>query len=209
VLPISHDEVVHGKGSLINKMPGDEWQQFANARAFLAYMWTHPGKKLLFMGQEIGQRSEWNSSEGVQWELLQFDVHRKLQTMMRELNRFYRAHPALYQVDFHYSGFEWVDFHDADNSIIAFLRRAEDPKDFLLICCNFTPVPRDKYGFGVPEPGAYREIFNTDSEWFGGSNMGNGNPVESKPVPRHGREHSISITLPPLGVVVFQRTSEA
>ncbi len=127
VLPISHDEVVHGKGSLVNKMPGDEWQQFANARAFLAYMWMHPGKKLLFMGQEIGQREEWNYNAGVRWELLQFDYHRKLQALMRELNRIYRANPALYQVDFHYTGFEWVDFHDAENSVIAFLRRAEDP----------------------------------------------------------------------------------
>ena len=112
VLPISHDEVVHGKGSLINKMPGDEWQQFANVRAFLAYMWAHPGKKLLFMGQEIGQREEWNHDDGIRWELLQFDLHRKLQSLVRELNRLYRANPALYQVDFHYSGFEWVDFHD-------------------------------------------------------------------------------------------------
>jgi 1,4-alpha-glucan branching enzyme len=205
VLPISHDEVVHGKGSLMNKMPGDEWQQFANARAFLAYMWTHPGKKLLFMGQEIGQRSEWNNDEGVQWGLLEFDYHRKLQTFMRELNKLYRANRALYQVDFHYTGFEWVDFHDADNSIIAFLRRAEDPKDFLLVCCNFTPVPRKGYGFGVPEAGVYEEILNTDSEWFGGSNMGNSGEVRSKAVPQHGRKHSISVTLPPLAVVVFRR----
>jgi 1,4-alpha-glucan branching enzyme len=205
VLPISHDEVVHGKGSLLNKMPGDEWQQFANARAFLTYMWTHPGKKLLFMGQEIGQRAEWNHNEGVQWWLLEFDYHRKLQTLMRELNSLYRAQPALHQVDFHYSGFEWVDFHDADNSIIAFLRRAEDPKNFLLVCCNFTPVPRKEYGFGVPEAGVYEEIFNTDSEWFGGSNMGNAGEVHSKAVPRHGRKHSISVTLPPLAVVVFRR----
>src|SRR5215469_12131585 len=135
VLPISHDEVVHGKGSLINKMPGDEWRQFASARAFLAYMWTHPGKKLLFMGQDIGQREEWNNNAGVEWNLLEFDYHRKLQTLARELNRVYRAHPALHQVDFHYSGFDWVDFHDADNSIISFLRRAEDPEDFVIVCC--------------------------------------------------------------------------
>src|SRR5215471_16891273 len=205
VLPISHDEVVHGKGSLLNKMPGDEWRQFANARAFLAYMWTHPGKKLLFMGQEIGQRAEWNHNEGVQWWLLEFDYHRKLQTLMRELNSLYRAHPALHQVDFHYSGFEWVDFHDADNSIIAFLRRAEDPKDFLVVCCNFTPVPRQGYGFGVPEEGVYEEILNTDAEAFGGSNMGNGGKVEAEPVEQHGRPYSISVTLPPLAVVVFKK----
>ncbi len=205
VLPISHDEVVHGKGSLVNKMPGDEWQQFANVRAFLAYMWTHPGKKLLFMGQEIGQREEWNHNAGVRWELLEFEPHRKLQTLMRELNRFYRDNPALYQVDFHYSGFEWVDFRDVEHSIIAFLRRAEDPRDFLLICCNFTPVPHTGYEFGVPEEGFYEEVLNTDSAVFGGSNMGNGGVVSSTPVPKHNREHSIAVTLPPLAVVVFRK----
>ena len=205
VLPISHDEVVYGKGSLLNKMPGDEWRQFANARAFLAYMWTHPGKKLLFMGQEIGQRDEWNSNEGIRWDLLQFDFHRKLQTLVRELNRIYRANPALHQVDFHCSGFEWLDFHDWENSIIGFLRRAEDPKDFLVVCCNFTPVPRQGYAFGVPEEGFYQEILNTDSELFGGSNMGNGGCVSSRPEPQHGRPHSIAVTLPPLAVVVFKK----
>jgi 1,4-alpha-glucan branching enzyme len=130
VLPISHDEVVHGKRSLINKMPGDEWRQFANVRSFLAFMWTHPGKKLLFMGQEIGQREEWNHNTGLRWELLEFEPHRKLQALARELNRLYRDNPALYQVDFHHTGFEWVDFHDWENSIISFLRRAEDPQDF-------------------------------------------------------------------------------
>jgi 1,4-alpha-glucan branching enzyme len=205
VLPISHDEVVHGKGSLVNKMPGDEWRQFANARALLAYMWTHPGKKLLFMGQEIGQREEWNSGAGVRWELLQFDYHRQLQSLARELNRLYRESPALYQVDFHYSGFEWVDFHDVENSVIAFLRRAEDPTDFLLICCNFTPMPRQGYAFGVPEAGFYQEVLNTDAESFGGSNLGNGGCVSSHPVPKHNRPHSISVTLPPLAVVVFKK----
>ena len=164
--------------ALINKMPGDEWRQFANVRAFLAYMWAHPGKKLLFMGQEIGQREEWNHdtrrSAGSCWSSIS---HRKLQALVRELNRLYRANPAMYQVDFHYSGFEWVDFHDGENSIIAFLRRAEDPEDFMLFCCNFTPVPRAGYEFGVPEEGFYEEILNTDSELFGGTNMGNGGLV--------------------------------
>ena len=205
VLPISHDEVVHGKGSLLNKMPGDEWQQFANARAFLAYMWSHPGKKLLFMGQEIGQREEWNHDAGIRWELLEFDPHRKLQALMRELNRLYRANPALHQVDFSYTGFEWVDFRDWENSVIAFIRRAEDSKDFVLVCCNFTPVPRPGYEFGVPEPGFYEEILNTDSELFGGSNMGNGGVVSSRPVPKHDRPHSIAVTLPPLSVVLFKK----
>ena len=205
VLPVSHDEVVHGKGSLLNKMPGDEWRQFANVRAFLAFMWTHPGKKLLFMGQEIGQREEWNHDTGIRWELLEFEPHRKLQALMRELNRIYRACPALYQVDFHYTGFEWVDFHDWENSIISFLRRAEDPKDFLLIACNFTPVGRQGYEIGVPEEGFYEEILNTDSELFGGTNTGNGGLVSSRPKPRHNRPNSIAVTLPPLAVVVFRK----
>src|SRR5436190_1374471 len=131
-------------------------------RRFRAFMWAHPGKKLLFMGQEIGQREEWNHDRGIRWELLEFDPHRKLQALVRELNRLYRANPALYEVDFHYRGFEWVDFHDWESSTIAFLRRAEDPKDFLLFCCNFTPVPRTGYEFGVPEEGFYEEILNTD-----------------------------------------------
>jgi len=186
-------------------MPGDEWRQFASARAFLAYMWAHPGKKLLFMGQEIGQREEWNHAAGVPWYLLEFPIHRKLQDLVRELNRFYRAHPALYQVDFHYTGFEWVDFHDWESSIIAFIRRAEDPKDWLLVCCNFTPVPRTGYEFGVPEEGFYEEVLNTDSELFGGSNIGNGGVVSSRPVPKHDRPHSIAVTLPPMAVVIFRK----
>jgi 1,4-alpha-glucan branching enzyme len=205
LLPISHDEVVHGKGSLIGKMPGDEWQRFANARAFLAYMYAHPGKKLLFMGSEFGQVEEWDYSTCLRWELLQFDPHRKLQTLVRELNRLYRAQPALYEIDYHWSGFEWVDFHDVDNSIICFLRRAEDPNDFLLICCNFTPVPHHRYRVGVPAEGIYDEIFNTDAEAYGGSNLGNAGRVASQPLKMHGRPHSLSLTLPPLAVVVFKR----
>ncbi len=205
VLPISHDEVVHGKSSLLGRMPGDEWRQFANVRAFLAYMWGHPGKKLLFMGQDIGQRDEWNHDAGVEWGLLEFDYHRKLQALVAELNRLYRSDPAFYQIDFHYTGFEWVDFHDWENSTIAFIRRGEDPKDFLLFCCNFTPVPRQQYEFGVPEEGFYEEILNTDSELFGGSNVGNGGLVSTRPIPRHNRPFSIAVTLPPLGVVVFKK----
>ena len=205
VLPISHDEVVHGKRSLLSKMPGDEWQRFANARAFLAYMYAHPGKKLLFMGSEIGQYEEWNAASSVHWDLLEFDYHRKLQTFVRELNRFYGGNRALYQVDFHYSGFEWVDFHDVENSVIAFLRKAADPGDFLLFCCNFTPVVRRDYGFGVPAPGIYDEVFNSDADSFGGSDVNNRGGVPSRPVERHGRPHSVSITLPPLAVVAFRR----
>ncbi len=204
VLPISHDEVVHGKGSLIGRMPGDEWQRFANVRAFLAYMYGHPGKKLLFMGQEIGQYEEWNCELGIRWELLGFDYHRKLQVLVKELNRLYRAEPALYEVDFHHAGFEWIDFHDVEGSIISFLRRAENPADFLMFVCNFTPVPRYNYRIGVPEEGFYEEILNTDSELFGGSNVGNGGLVSSEPALAHGRPASVSLTLPPLGVLVFR-----
>ncbi len=204
VLPISHDEVVHGKRSLLSKMPGDEWQRFANVRAFLGYMYGHPGKKLLFMGSEIGQYEEWNHNTGVRWELLEFDCHRQLQMMVAELNKFYRSQPALHQVDFHWSGFEWVDFHDIEGSVVAFLRRAEDRQNFLLFACNFTPVPRRGYRLGVPEPGFYEEVFNTDAAVFGGSNLGNGGLVSSDPEPMHGRQHSIAVTLPPLAVVVFQ-----
>jgi 1,4-alpha-glucan branching enzyme len=205
VLPISHDEVVHGKRSLLSKMPGDEWQRFANARAFLAYMYAHPGKKLLFMGAEIGQYEEWRYNASVRWELIEFDYHRELQHLVRELNRFYRENPALWEVDFHYSGFEWVDFRDVESSVIAFLRKSADPGDFLLFCCNFTPVVRHGYAFGVPAAGTYDEVFNTDAKCFGGSNVRNTGGVPSRPVECHGRPQSISITLPPLAVVAFRR----
>ncbi len=205
VLPISHDEVVHGKGSLVNKMPGDEWQQFANVRAFLAYMYAHPGKKLLFMGQEIGQREEWNHNEGRRWDLLAFDYHRELQLLVQELNRFYRASPAMYEVDFHYAGFQWVDLHDVEHSVISFLRRAQDPNDFLLFCCNFTPVVHQGYLVGVPEQGVYEEVFDTDSHLFGGGNLGNPGWIASRPEPQHGFPNSIAITLPPLAVIAFRK----
>jgi len=205
VLPISHDEVVHGKRSLLDKMPGDEWQRFANARAFLAYMYAHPGKKLLFMGQEVGQYEEWNCEVGTRWELLNFDYHRKLQQLVRELNRLYRSEPALYEVDFHPAGFEWIDIHDVDSSVISLVRRAEDPSDFLVFVANFTPVPRYGYRLGVPEEGFYEEILNTDSEIFGGSNMGNGGMAVTEARSHHGRPYSLSLTLPPLAVVALKR----
>jgi 1,4-alpha-glucan branching enzyme len=204
VLPISHDEVVHGKRSFLDKMPGDEWQRFANARAFLAYMYAHPGKKLLFMGSEIGQYEEWNYQHGVRWDLLQWDVHRKLQLLVQELNSFYRANPPLYEVDFTWTGFEWIDFSDAEHSVIAFIRRAKNRDDYLLFCCNFTPAVLKGYEFGVPDEGFYREIFNTDAEMFGGSNVGNFPGVYTKPNIRHGRKQTIAITLPPLAVVAFR-----
>jgi 1,4-alpha-glucan branching enzyme len=205
VLPISHDEVVYGKRSLLSKMPGDQWQQFANNRAFLAYMYGHPGKKLLFMGTDIGDYEEWNHDAAVPWEVLQYPLHAGLQLLVRELNRIYRAEPALHEVDFDYRGFEWIDIADVENSAISFLRRAADPSDCVVFACNFTPVPRYGYKIGVPEPGYYREILNTDSEMFGGSNMGNGGGVMSSDKPAHGRPASLAITLPPLAVVAFKR----
>ena len=207
ILPISHDEVVHGKGSLLSKMPGDMWQKFANVRAFLGYMYAHPGKKLLFMGSEIGVWDEWYNERGLPWELLHFDFHRKLQAFVAELNRVYRAHPAFYEVDFQWPGFEWVDFRNVDGSIISFIRRPQSGKPFLLFVCNFTPVPRLNYRVGVPDPGVYREILNGDSELWGGSNMGNGGYAGSEPVSYNGHYHSLSITLPPLAVVVFESPS--
>jgi len=204
LLPISHDEVVYGKKSLIGKMPGDQWQKFANARAFLGYMFTHPGKKLLFMGCDIGTYDEWDSSASVPWDLLRYPIHDGLRAYVRELNRVYREQPALHQVDAEYTGFEWLDFSDVDQSSISFLRRGKDANEFVVVACNFTPVPREKYAIGVPEPGFYREILNSDAAMFGGSNLGNAGGVMAVETPRHGRPHTISITLPPLAVVVFR-----
>jgi 1,4-alpha-glucan branching enzyme len=204
VLPISHDEVVYGKRSVLSKMPGDEWQRFANVRAFLAYMYGHPGKKLLFMGTDIGDYQEWNHDASVPWEVLQYPLHLGLQCFVRDLNQMYRSYPALYEVDFEYTGFEWIDIADVENSCISFLRRAADPLNVLVFACNFTPVPRLNYSIGVAEPGYYREILNSDSMRYGGGNMGNAGGVMSTTASRHGRRHSISVTLPPLAVVAFQ-----
>jgi 1,4-alpha-glucan branching enzyme len=205
VLPISHDEVVHLKRSLLSKMPGDEWQRFANVRAFLAYMYGHPGKKLLFMGCEFGQTEEWNESVSLPWHLLQYPVHSRLQTMVKELNWLYRREPAMNEVDDDYAGFEWIDFRDAESSVISFLRYSRDRQQYLVFACNFTPVPRHNYRVGVPQAGRYAEIFNTDSEMFGGSNMGNSGAVWAAETQAHGRPASLSITLPPLAVVVFKK----
>jgi 1,4-alpha-glucan branching enzyme len=204
ILPISHDEVVYGKRALLDKMPGDEWQRFANARAFLSYMWGHPGKKLLFMGSEIGQTSEWNYQSQIDWWLLDYEIHRKFQDFCKALNELYKREPALYQVDFHWEGFEWIDFHDVENSILSFIRRGKNPNDYLVFACNFTPAPHKGYRIGFPEPGWHVEIFNSDSELFGGSNMGNGGGVMAEGKPSHGRVASAELVLPPLGVVVFK-----
>lgn len=205
LLPISHDEVVHGKSSLIGRMPGDEWQRFANVRAFLGYMWAHPGKKLLFMGCELGQYEEWNWQGTLRWDLLQYPFHRKLGDYVRELNRLYRAERSLYEVDYNWRGFEWIDFHDVDNSVISFVRHAKDPADSLVFACNFTPLPRPGYLVGVPQPGEYYEVLNSDWDRFGGSNVCNPGPMHSTPGRVQARENYITLTLPPLAVVALRR----
>ncbi|MBN1910260.1 MAG: 1,4-alpha-glucan branching protein GlgB [Pirellulales bacterium] len=203
VLPFSHDEVVHGKGSMLDQMPGDLWQKFANLRLTYSYMWTHPGKKLLFMGSDFGQWNEWNYDCSLQWDLLQWESHQGLLKCVADLNRMMRAEPALHQLDFDWHGFEWIDCHDHDESTLSYIRRAKDPDDFLVVCGNFTPVPRIGYRIGVPELATYDEIFNSDSMYYGGSNLGNGK-VEAEDLPSHGRPASLSITLPPLATVVFK-----
>ena len=205
VLPLSHDEVVHGKGSLIGKMPGDDWQQFANLRVLYGYMWAHPGKKLLFMGGEFGQRREWNHDDQLEWWVNERPEHAGLQRFVKDLNRVYREEPALYQVDFSWEGFEWIDASDALSSVIAFLRKPKPGAGApLLVVCNFTPLPRTNYVVGVPQPGFWREIVNSDAADFGGAGWGNLGGVESAPVGAHGRPNSISLTLPPLSALILK-----
>ena len=205
VLPLSHDEVVHGKRSLLGKMPGDDWQKFANQRLALGFMWAHPGKQLLFMGIELGQWREWSEERSLDWHLLQWPLHQGLQHWLRDLNRLYHAQPALWQRDFSYEGFEWIDFHDAQASVVSFLRRGEHPGDELIFVCNFTPVVRTDYRVGVPEGGWYRELLNSDAGLYGGSNAGNGGGVAAEAEPAHGRPYSVLLTLPPLGFLVLKR----
>ena len=204
VLPLSHDEVVYGKGSLINKMPGDSWRQFANLRLLLGYLWAHPGKKLLFMGGEFGQRREWAHEESLEWHLLAYPEHDGLRRWVGDLNRIYRSEPALHQVDFEPSGFEWVDCNDSEQSVLTFMRRPRGGGAPVLVACNFTPVPRANYIVGVPKGGYWREIANSDATLYGGSGMGNLGGVDSAPVAAHGRFHSLALTLPPLSILMFK-----
>ena len=207
VLPFSHDEVVHGKGSLLGKMPGDDWQKFANLRCLFGYLYGHPGKKLLFMGSEFGQWREWNHDQSLDWHLLEQAPHQGVQRWMKDLNHTYRREPALYARDFDSSGFEWADLHDWEHSIISFFRKGEKPEDVVLVVCNFTPVPQANYRIGVSRSGYWREILNSDATIYGGSGQGNVGGVESAPVPCHGRYHSISLTLPPLSIVYLKAPS--
>jgi 1,4-alpha-glucan branching enzyme len=204
VLPLSHDEVVYGKGSLVGKMPGDTWQQFANLRALYGYMWSHPGKKLLFMGGEFGQRREWAHDAELEWWVLQYPEHSGLRHWIGDLNRVYREERALHEVDFDSSGFEWIDCHDADASVIAYLRRSR-AGEAIVVVCNFTPVPRPNYVLGVPGGGLWRELLNSDAPLYFGSGAGNFGGIEAAPVPAHGRMHSLTLTLPPLGVLFLKR----
>ncbi len=208
-LVLSHDEVVHGKGSLPNKMPGDDWQKFANVRTAFAYLFAHPGKKLHFMGLEIGQYKEWNPGVSLDWDLLQNDRHRGLQNMIRDLNAVYRREPALYELDCSYTGFQWVDFQDQDNNIVSFLRKgypdsAGKNQELLLCLFNFSPVPRHQYRLGVPYAGFYHEIFNSDSQIYGGGNLGNLGGKEAQAIPMHNFPYSLELTAPPLGACYFK-----
>jgi 1,4-alpha-glucan branching enzyme len=204
VLVLSHDEVVHGKQALLAKMPGDVWRQFANLRSLYAFQFTHPGKKMLFMGGEFGQWNEWNSQQSLDWNLLDYEPHRQIKQLVDDLNRLYKAEPSLYEVDFDWQGFEWIDFHDTDNSVIAFLRRARDPNNYLVVICNFTPVPRARYRIGVPERCFYREVLNTDTTKYGGSGVTNSPGQLAVPTRWQNQPCLIEITLPPLGVVIFK-----
>jgi 1,4-alpha-glucan branching enzyme len=203
VLPLSHDEVVYGKGSLVNKMPGDNWQQHANLRALYGYMWAHPGKKLLFMGGEIGQRAEWNHDAVVDWGILYHQEHQGLQRWVRDLNTFYRGELALHEVDFENQGFEWVDCCDTEASVFSFLRKPKSAA-MILVVCNMTPIPRHNYTLGVPYAGRWREALNSDAPLYAGSGMGNLGGLDTAPVPSHGHMQSLTLTLPPLSTLYFR-----
>jgi 1,4-alpha-glucan branching enzyme len=204
VLPLSHDEVTHSKGALIGKMPGDEWQSNANLRLMFGYMYGHPGKKLLFMGGEIGQWKEWVHEESMEWHALEHQSHQGIQKWLKDLNHLYRNEPALYELDFSNDGFEWIDFHDWEESIISFIRKGKNTDEIILVVCNLTPVTRSGYTVGVPRGGYWREIMNSDAEIYGGSGYGNAGGAEAAPVPAQGRDHSLSLNLPPLGVLFFK-----
>jgi 1,4-alpha-glucan branching enzyme len=208
MLPLSHDEVVYGKGSLLDKMPGDEWQQFANLRLLLGHMWAHPGKKLLFMGGEFGQRREWAHEGALDWAALEREPHRGLQRWVEDLNRLYRSKPALYELDFEPAGFEWIDAGDAEHSVLLYLRKARDGSSVLVVA-NFTPVPRDNYLVGVPQAGRWRELLNSDATLYGGSGVGNLCLTQTVPVAAHGQFQALNLRLPPLGILILEHDRDA
>jgi 1,4-alpha-glucan branching enzyme len=203
-LPLSHDEVVHGKRSLLERIPGDDWQKFATLRLLLGYMYGQPGKKLLFMGGEFGQRDEWYHEKSLDWNLLESPPHRGIQRWVEDLNRLYRSEPALNQVDFEASGFEWMNCDDADSSVFSFIRKARSASDVILVVCNFTPVPRRNYPVGVPIGGVWRELLNSDALPYGGSGQGNLGGLEAAPLPIHGQPWLLNLTVPPLAALYMK-----
>jgi 1,4-alpha-glucan branching enzyme len=205
-LPLSHDEVVYGKGSLLGKMPGDDWQKFANLRLLYGYMYAQSGKKLLFMGGEFGQWREWSHEESLDWHLLQYPPHSGLQQWVADLNKFYRTQPALYQLDFEGAGFEWIDCNDIEHSVVSLIRRGRSPDDVIVVACNFTPDTLFKYRIGVPLPGLWREVLNSDAKRYYGSGQGNRRVLRAAEKPMHGRPYSLSLTLPPLAVMFLKPT---
>jgi 1,4-alpha-glucan branching enzyme len=207
LLPLSHDEVVHGKGSLVGKMPGNEHDRYANLRSLFGFMFSHPGKKLLFMGGEFAQWREWTHDESLEWSALEYESHRGVQRWVRDLNAVYRREPALHELDFDPAGFEWVDFKDADQSVVSCLRRGRSSGDVILVVCNFTPVARHGYHVGVPSGGVWQEILNSDALEYGGMGLGNAGSAEAGPLPAHGHPQSLSLTLPPLAVLFFKKAS--
>jgi 1,4-alpha-glucan branching enzyme len=206
ILPLSHDEVVHGKRSILGRMPGDRWQRFANLRAYYAFMWCHPGKKLIFMGGEFGQEQEWAHEHSLDWHLIADPMHRSVQDLVRELKRLYRSTPALHRLDSSPDGFSWVDANDADNSVLSFLRFAPSSPPVLVVC-NFTPVVREGYRVGVPVGGYWRERINTDAACFGGSNVGNAGGLVAEGTSCHNRPFSLRLTLPPLATLIFEHVA--
>jgi 1,4-alpha-glucan branching enzyme len=204
ILPLSHDEVVHGKGSLLARMPGDEWQKFANMRLLLGFMFGQPGKKLLFMGNEFGQWREWNHDESLDWHLLEYPAHAGLSRWVEDLNRTYLSEPALHELDFDPAGFDWIDCDDALQSVLSFIRRGRSTDEIVLVVCNFTPIPRHNYQVGVPRGGFWREILNSDAREYGGSGQGNMGGIHASPTAFHGRSHSLNLVVPPLAAVFFK-----
>ena len=207
MLPLSHDEVVYGKKSIAGRMPGDEWQKFANLRLLYGYMFMHPGTKLLFMGSEFGQSSEWNFESSLDWHLLQYPYHEGIKNTITDLNQLYKKQPALYQKQFSPEGFEWINYSDHQNAVIAFIRKGNDPKDDIIVVCNFTQIVRNKYRIGLPRTGKLKEIFNSDSENYGGSGVSNADKIKIETLPYDGRDFSTELLLPPLSVIVFKITN--
>jgi 1,4-alpha-glucan branching enzyme len=205
ILPFSHDEVVHGKRSLLGRIPGDDWQKAATLRTLYGFMYAHPGKKLMFMGAEFGQGREWSHDHSLDWHLLGSLVHAGLQRFVRDLNHVYQREPALHEVDFDGAGFEWIDCNDSENSVVSLVRRSKHGASFVVAVVNFTPVPRQKYRIGVPEAGTYLEIVNSDADVYGGGNVGNGGSVDTDPIAAHGYDQSVNLRLPPLGFLLLKR----